>query len=434
MRTSSNANSGVSKKLPLFSIILPGMLIAATGIGAGDLATASFSGSQLGVTVLWAVAIGGVFKFILTEGLARWQLVTGSTFLEGAFQRTGKPIIWLFLIYLFFWSFFVGSALISACGVALHAIFPFFASAYYGKLVFGIISSALAILLISNGSFGFFSKLMSACIGIMFITVCVTAILLWPGTAPVLKGIFIPSIPDVGGSGLTWAVALIGGVGGTLTILCYGYWIKENGRTSAKDINVCRLDLLAGYSVTILFGMAMVIIGSTIETDGRGADLLVKLADRLEAPLGVTGRWIFLLGAFSAVFSSLLGVLQAVPYIFADVWFMLFPPSNQYPDSSLTTIRSDKAFSIELTKTTPYKLYAIALATVPIFGLLISFKEVQKLYALVGVSFLPLLALGLIYMNSRKEVMGDRVNSPLGSIALLFTLFFFGAIAALKWA
>lgn len=38
-----------------FSIIVPGLLIAATGVGAGDLATAGFAGSQLGVLILWAV-------------------------------------------------------------------------------------------------------------------------------------------------------------------------------------------------------------------------------------------------------------------------------------------------------------------------------------------------------------------------------------------
>jgi len=35
------------------SIIGPGLLVAATGIGAGDLATASFAGSLLGTAVLW---------------------------------------------------------------------------------------------------------------------------------------------------------------------------------------------------------------------------------------------------------------------------------------------------------------------------------------------------------------------------------------------
>ena len=35
----------------LFSILGPGILVAATGVGAGDLATAAFAGSKLGVLV-----------------------------------------------------------------------------------------------------------------------------------------------------------------------------------------------------------------------------------------------------------------------------------------------------------------------------------------------------------------------------------------------
>ena len=56
------------------AVIGPGLLVAATGIGAGDLATASFAGSHLGTAVLWAALIGAFLKFEVDEGLARWQL------------------------------------------------------------------------------------------------------------------------------------------------------------------------------------------------------------------------------------------------------------------------------------------------------------------------------------------------------------------------
>jgi Mn2+/Fe2+ NRAMP family transporter len=40
-----------ASKLSLFAMIGPGLLVAATGVGAGDLATASFAGSLLGSEV-----------------------------------------------------------------------------------------------------------------------------------------------------------------------------------------------------------------------------------------------------------------------------------------------------------------------------------------------------------------------------------------------
>ena len=51
-------------------ILGPGLLVAATGVGAGDLATGAFTGSQLGVVVLWAAVVGAGLKYALTEGLA----------------------------------------------------------------------------------------------------------------------------------------------------------------------------------------------------------------------------------------------------------------------------------------------------------------------------------------------------------------------------
>ena len=405
----------------LWAVIVPGILTAATGVGAGDLATASITGSLLGLAVLWAVVIGGLLKFTLTEGLARWQLVTGQTLLEGAAQRFGRILGWLFLPYLLLWSFFVGSALMSACGITLHAIIPIFNEAAEAKIVFGMLCGLAGLALVLSGGFKLFEKVMSICIGIMFITVTVTAVLLRPAVKEILSGLFIPSIPDMQGLGITWTTALIGWVGGTLTILCYGYWIREKGRTGKEFIKTCRIDLAAGYGMTILFGLAMVIIGSTIEIEGKGAGLLVSLAESLEGPLGIWGRRLFLIGAFSAVFSSLLGVWQAVPYLFADIWALFFK-------------QSDKLSSENISKSKPYRIYLYAIALIPMAGLFFGFKEVQKLYAVAGALFIPLLAAGLLVMNGSRLKMGYFTNRPLTAAVLWLTLAFFAFMAWMKWA
>ena len=45
-------------RVGVLTLLGPGLLVAATGIGAGDLATASFTGSILGTAVLWAAVVG----------------------------------------------------------------------------------------------------------------------------------------------------------------------------------------------------------------------------------------------------------------------------------------------------------------------------------------------------------------------------------------
>lgn len=403
------------------SILGPGLLVAATGVGAGDLATASFAGSFLGTTVLWAVVVGAFLKFTMTEGLTRWQLATGTTLLEGVVDRFGPVFGWLFLAYLLFWSFFVASALMSACGVTLHALIPIFEDAATGKIVFGILSSLLGIVLVLAGGYGLFEKIMRVCIGFMFFTVITTAVLLWPGTGVVLQGLFVPSIPDISGEGLTWTVALIGGIGGTVTVLCYGYWIREEDRNGKEDLQTCRIDLAAAYAMTALFGIAMVIIGSTIEIEGRGATLIVTLSEQLEKTIGPTGKWLFLAGAAGAVFSSLLGVWQAVPYLFSDVWKNLRQPRIAVYQGHEKELKSQAL---------TYRVYIAALALLPMAGLFHSFREIQKFYAIVGAWFFPLLALTLLIMNNRTTWVGKQYrNHPSTNLVLLVVLAFFSWIA-----
>jgi Mn2+/Fe2+ NRAMP family transporter len=392
-------------------MIGPGLLLAATGVGGGDLATGGFVGGLLGTSVLWAVVIGAFLKFVVTEGLARWQLATSETFIEGAVHRLGPVVVWLFLPYLLLWSFFVGSAQISASGVALHAIFPVFENPDTGKIVFGAISAVVGIVLVARGGYALFERVMRVCIAVMFLTVVATAIALWPGTTAVLEGIFVPRIPDAGGEGVRWTVALIGGVGGTLTVLCYGYWLREEGITRPEQIKMCRADLGVGYAMTALFGMAMVIVGSTVVVTGSGTQLLVDLAARLEQEFGFAGKWLFLIGAFGAVFSSLLGVWQSVPYLFADCWRLVR--------------RGADAEQVD-TRSRAYRGYLYCLGLIPMLGLFMTFRHVQQLYTVIGAVFFPVLALGLLIFNGRTAWIGraHRNRLPtslfLGAILLFF--------------
>jgi Mn2+/Fe2+ NRAMP family transporter len=406
----------------LLAVIGPGLLVAATGVGAGDLATAAFTGNALGVAVLWAVVAGAGIKYVLNEGLARWQLATGETFLEGALTRLGgrlaAPLRIAFLGYFLVWSFLVAAALMSACGAVAHAILPLTGSASGDKLLYGLAHSATGLALVRLGGYRLFERVMGGAIALMFVTVVTTA--LWVATdwGAIGAGLALPLIPDLPRA-TGWTVALMGGVGGTLTVLCYGYWIREEGRVDPTAIGTCRLDLGLGYAMTALFGIAMVIVGSTVEVAGSGAGLVVSLADRLEATLGPAGRWTFLAGAWAAVASSLLGVWQSVPYLFADQWRLL---RSARPETAPTPAAGDTAAR-------PYRLFLFALATIPTLGLVWSFSLTQRLYAITGALFMPMLAAALLALAARSRHIGQaHRNRPLTNAALVAILAFFSVL------
>ena len=122
--------------------------MAATGVGAGDLLTASLGGSALGTVIIWAALVGAFFKWVLNEGIARWQMATGTTILEGWVQRLGHWIRWVFFIYLIAWTFLTGGALVNACGVAGTGLIQLTQNPEISKVLWGIFHSLLGLTLV----------------------------------------------------------------------------------------------------------------------------------------------------------------------------------------------------------------------------------------------------------------------------------------------
>ncbi len=65
-------------------IVGPGLVVAATGVGAADMVATLVAGSRYGYGLFWAVIVGVVLKIILVEGAGRYTLATGKTTFENA--------------------------------------------------------------------------------------------------------------------------------------------------------------------------------------------------------------------------------------------------------------------------------------------------------------------------------------------------------------
>jgi Mn2+/Fe2+ NRAMP family transporter len=142
-----------ARRIALLAVIGPGILVAATGVGAGDLLTASYAGSRHGLVLLWAAWVGAILKWFLNEGIARWQMATGTTVLEGWTERLGRWIRWVFLGYLLVWSLFTAGALINACGVAGTGLLPLGDDLRASKIAWGVIHALAGLILVRVGGF-----------------------------------------------------------------------------------------------------------------------------------------------------------------------------------------------------------------------------------------------------------------------------------------
>ena len=105
--------------LAFWKLAGPGLVVAATGIGSGDVVSATVGGARYGVVLLWAIAAGAFFKFVLQEGIARWQLATGKTALEGWADHLPAWVKWYFGVYLVIWTVAVSASLTNATGLGM---------------------------------------------------------------------------------------------------------------------------------------------------------------------------------------------------------------------------------------------------------------------------------------------------------------------------
>ena len=385
--TRNDAPAAPPARLDFLKMAGPGLVVAAAGIGSGDVVAGTVSGAQYGVVLLWAIVVGAFFKFVLTEGIARWQLATGLTALEGWAAHLPAWVTWYFGAYLMIWTVAVTAALTNATGLGLANLTGGAVPQAWGAILHSLVGAAFVLL----GGYAGFEKLMKGLVGVMGFSILICAILTFRDPAGVLRGIFVPTIPD--GSGM-YVLSLIGGIGGSITILSYNYWMREEGLSGSEHLSYVRGDVGIAYLFTAIFGVSIAMIANQAffvpGVEVNDAQAVPRMAETLGQILGPFGRWAYSVGFWAAVFASLLGVWQSVPYLYADFWGILrgLPlPERQ----AITRITSR-----------PYRLALLFVTLAPLpFAFTGRPVAVVIVYTVVGSLFVPFLAATLLWLNNR---------------------------------
>jgi Mn2+/Fe2+ NRAMP family transporter len=365
----------------------PGLVVAATGIGSGDVVSATVGGAKYGVVLLWAIAIGAFFKFVLSEGIARWQLGTGKTVVEGWAEYLPAWVKAYFAIYLVLWTVFVSAALTNASGLGLSNLTGGAVPQAWGAVAHSLVGCAFVWL----GGYGKFEKLMKVLVGVMGFSILVCAALTMTNPGPAVQGLLVPTIPI--GSG-AYVLSLIGGIGGSITMLSYNYWMREEGMRGAGYLGYVRGDVGVAYVFTAIFGLSIMLIANrAFYLPGiaiTDAQAVPKMAEMLGSILGAFGYYAYSVGFWAAVFASLLGVWQSVPYLYADLYGIA---KKMAPEARE-----------EVTQVTswPYRAGLIFITLVPI-PLAFTGRPIAVIvaYTVVGSLFVPFLAATLLYLNNK---------------------------------
>ena len=394
---------------PKWKIVGPGLVVAATGVGAADMVATLVAGSKFGYALLWAVILGVILKIVLVEGAGRYTLATGKTIFEG-WRSLGKWTTWYFGPYIMIWGFVYGATAMSSAALPLAALFP-----QLPLPVWAVIMGLAGLTMVWFGRYAIFEKITAGLVGLMFITVVGLAVIAVPDFPAMLRGL-VPLIPE---GGVLYTLALAGGVGGTITLAAYGYWLREKGWSTPRWMKVMRIDNRMAYVMTGIFVISMLIVGAeVVSTAGvtlaAGDKGLVDLSTVLNQKYGVVVGTGFLVGFWAASFSSIIGVWNGVGLMFADFWGNMRGKGSGHPDTRV----GGKYF----------KFYLLWLTFPPMLLLLLGQPIGLILaYGILGSLFMPFLAVTLLGLLNSKSVAREWrnkiwTNLALGLCALLFVI------------
>ncbi|MEU4616912.1 Nramp family divalent metal transporter [Streptomyces umbrinus] len=412
----------------------PGIVVAATGVGAGDLVATLIAGSNFGYTLLWAAVIGCLVKISLAEAAGRWHLSTGRTLFDG-WASLGRWTSWFFVVYVVIWGFVYGAAAMSSSGLPLQALFPDVMDLEWWAVLTGLVG----LVFVWFNKYEVFEKVMTVLVGVMFVVTVYLAIRVTPNLGDAFAGL-LPVLPDEKDSILN-TLGLIGGVGGTITLAAYGYWVNAKGWTNTGWMKVMRLDNRVAYITTGIFVISMLFVGAELLHSSNvaiasGDKGLIQLGDILEDEYGTATAKFFLIGFFATSFTSLIGVWHGVSLMFADFVERYRkdradratgegkPPAGKTtsgegsaPSGGSTS--GEEVASGARERSWPFRAYLLWLTFPPIV-LLFQGEPFRLiiLYGVLGAAFLPFLALTLVWLLNSSRTPAEWRNGILSNSML----------------
>lgn len=325
----------------------PGIILAGTIVGSGELLLTTSLGAKHGFVFLWLILFSCVIKVFVQTELGRYAISSGKPTL-GAINELGGPrfgaqwIVWWWFIMMCSTIFQLG-AMTGTVGQSLNLAFPnasqYLANGLEGiwpalaasirgrpEYPWAILTCLAAIALLWRGSYRRIEIVTTILVvGVTLLTVSATCALPftkfsipWPEVA---KGLTFQMPPE--GIAVAFGVFGITGVGAT-ELFYYPYWCLEKGYaryTGAVDpspawehrakgwIRVMYLDAWVSMVVFTISTLAFYFMGAAVlhpqNLHPQGKDMILTLSRMFIDTFGGWTQLVFLIGAAAVLFKTL---------------------------------------------------------------------------------------------------------------------------------
>ena len=303
----------------------PGIIITANIVGTGELIATTKLGAQAGFTLLWFIILGCCIKVFIQVELGRYTVSSGLSTLEAMDRLRGPRLITSWMVWL--WVCMYVGTLLQASGM-IGAIAKLFVPAGNpaGEVVGSIVVAGSCAALLAIGRYRLVERFATGMV-VLFtgFTVAAVVALAWTpygiSTADIASGLTFQLPTDL----LFIAVAAFGITGvGAGELVYYPYWCLEKGyarRVGPRDdspewaarargwLRVMQIDAWLSFAVYTGATAAFYLLGAAVlheqGLDVGNLDLVASLSQMYREAFGGPGLWIFLVGAFMVLYSTL---------------------------------------------------------------------------------------------------------------------------------
>jgi manganese transport protein len=366
----------------------PGMITAALVFGPSKLTITSKIGAVYGYSLLWVVIIAIVFMAVFTAMSTRIGVATNQSLLASVKQKWGKPasVAMGLGVFLVTTSFQAGNSV--GVGIAVGELY------HTSPVPWIIFFNAVGISLLFFRSFySVLERTMIVLIFVMLFSFITTFFWAAPDPVQIVKGFTTPVIPE-GSQGLI--IAFVASCFSIVGALYQSYLIQERIRMNPA-LRQAKNDSTTGIIILgVMCAIVIICAAAILNPKGIAVNSATDMAKALEPIFGENASTLFLIGLFGAGFSSLIGNASVGGTLLGDALGL----GSNFSSKSVR--------------------YLVAL--VMIIGALVAVRfgklplELIVFAQSVTIFVVPFIGTAIYMVGNDKQIMGEKVNSPLVKI------------------
>ena len=264
--------------------------------------------------------------------------------------------------------------------------------------------NGLALVLVTRPQYQVIETLFKIFLAVLSVSLLGTALWVGPEPAAILQGFYRLEMPEQAGQfdPLLVGTAMLGAIGGSLMNFVYPYFLDAKGWRGPRFRRLQVYDFLLAVGVMIVLNLAIWTLGAKLLWPDHSIEEMDDLPRLLSEVLGPSGRWLFYVGIFSAIYTSLIGHAIGLGMMGSHAWLRL-------------RSAGDQTFTVVDYRTHPwYRVIAIFCLISPLIWTLPGMPDFVTLTLVANggqIILLPILAAGLWKITASAQLIGTEYQN-----------------------